>query len=128
MFNRCLPLLTGCLVTATAITALPVNAGQWTFITAAQDDALWFAGRVRRVNDQAIVHVKVTDDPEYGDYDYHQAINCKTKQWLDDDDQWEAINPKWIIHKYYLYACKSNQSSAKQSSLKGQLSDTPFQF
>lgn len=127
MFNRCLPLLTGCLATATAITALPADAEQWTFVVAADDDSLWFAGRVRRVDDLAIVHVKVTDDPEHEDYDYHQAINCKTKKYKVKNG-WKLIDPNQIIDSFYLHACKSNQSSAKQSSLKGQLSDTPFQF
>lgn len=128
--------LTIFLASATAAVSwgLPANATPWTFVTAAADDGLWYAGRVRRMGDQVIIHVKVTDDPDDGDYDYHQAMNCKTRQFRTSSGEWETINPKAIVDAFYEYGCKGVGQQATTSTpkprprLRGQLADTPFQF
>lgn len=108
------------LVVALSFTAPVQAAGQWQFITSADDDTLYFGRNIRHHSGLTFVEVKTEGAPEGGNgakNAWTQPLNCSAKTYMDNRKKWHAANSGTVAEDWLEYACKGRTSLSDYRSL-----------
>ena len=80
------------------------EADGYEFVTAAEDNTLYFGKHLAKVGNQVVVEFKAVNDPEETeDYEFVQAVDCGKR--LYKDDGWVKAAPDTIAANWLSWAC-----------------------